>query len=86
MARLGAVTRFFERFAHPWLAALAAAGAVWLLLSFPVGYLGPRVHPLFTTFSLILHVLGVATVLLSGIVFGILWWTTYLNGKFFSEK
>lgn len=84
MSRLNAITAFFKRFAHPWLVAVAAAGGIWLVMSFPVGVLGQHVHPAFTPMSVVLHLLGVSVVILSGIVFGVLWWADYVNEMFFS--
>lgn len=74
---------FFTRFSRPWLAGIAAAGAVWLVLSFPIGFLG-SVHPLFNLFGIFLHFLGLGTLLASGVIFTVLWWHRYLNEKFFS--
>jgi len=84
MDRLNAITSFFERFSHPWLVAIAAAGGVWLVVSFPTALLGQYVSPAFTPLSVVLHLLGMSVILLSGIVFGILWWANYVEEKFFS--
>jgi hypothetical protein len=74
----------FGRFAHPWLAALAAAGAVWFLVGFPVAYLGTPVHPVFNLLGAFLHFLGLGTLLASGVVFSVLWWRNYLGDRFLS--
>ena len=73
----------FGRFSRPWLAALAAAGAVWFLVGFPVAYLGTPVHPVFNLLGALLHFLGLATLLASGVVYSVLWWREYLNDRFF---
>ncbi len=75
---------FFGRFSHPWLTALAAAGAVWFLVGFPVAYLGAPVHPVFNLLGALLHFLGLATLLASGVVYSVLWWRDYLNERFFA--
>lgn len=72
----------FGRFSHPWLTALAAAGAVWFLVGFPVAYLGTPVHPVFNLLGAFLHFLGLGTLLASGVVFSLLWWRNYLNDRF----
>lgn len=80
LRRVGA---FFERFPRPWLAALAAAGGVWFVASFPVGALGPAVHPGFGLLGVILHGLGLAALLASGVIFAFLWWRSYLTDRLF---
>ncbi|MFB6298864.1 MAG: hypothetical protein ABEH65_01230 [Halobacteriales archaeon] len=74
---------FFTRFTRPWLAAVAAAGGVWLVLSFPIGFLG-SFHPLLNYLGIFLHFLGLGTLLASGVIFAVLWWKQYINKKFFS--
>jgi hypothetical protein len=81
LARLDA---FFGRFDHPWLVALAAAGAVWFVAGFPVAYLGTPVHPAFNLFGAFLHFLGLGTLLATGVVFSVLWWRGYLTDRFLS--
>ena len=74
---------FFGRFAHPWLTALAAAGAVWFLGGFPVAYFGGTLHPAFDLLGAFLHFLGLGTLLASGVVYAVLWWRRYLDRRFF---
>ena len=80
LARLDA---FFGRFSRPWLTALAAAGAVWFLVGFPVAYFGTPVHPAFNLLGAFLHFLGLGTLFASGVVYSVLWWREYLNERFF---
>jgi len=70
---------FFARFSRPWLAALAAAGAVWFVGGFPVAYLGVSVHPAFNLLGAFLHFLGLGTLLATGVVYSLLWWRGYLS-------
>lgn len=75
---------FFARFDRPWLAALASIGAAWFVISFPLGLLGKSIHPMFNVLGGILNLLGAAVLLVSGMIFSILWWRQYLDWKFFS--
>jgi Zn-dependent protease with chaperone function len=85
MTPLSTLDSFFGRFDHPWLAGLAAAGGVWLLLSVPLGYLGSAVHPAFDALGATLHLLGLAALLASGLLFAGLWWGSYLGDRLFAE-
>ena len=81
---LRALDRFFGRFSRPWLAATAAAGAVWLVASFPVSAL-VAVHPILGLLGAILHVIGLAALIGSGVIFAVLFWRDYLNERFFGR-
>lgn len=70
---------FFERRSHPWLVAIALAGAGWWLVGFVLGLVGPEA---LTGVGWLVHLLGLATVLLSGVAYGILWWADYVQAAF----
>lgn len=72
----------FHRFERPWLAALAAAGVVWFAASLPLGFVAD-IHPMVGVLAAALHFLGVATLLVSGVVYALLFWRGYLDEKFF---
>lgn len=67
---------FFERRSHPWLVAIALAGAGWWLVGLVLGLAAPGA---LTGVGWLIHLLGLATVLLSGAAYGILWWADYVQ-------
>lgn len=67
---------FFERRRHPWLVAIALAGAGWWLIGLVLGLVAPGAS---AGVGWLIHLLGLATVLLSGAAYGILWWADYVQ-------
>jgi Zn-dependent protease with chaperone function len=71
---------------RPWLAASVAAGAVWFLASFPLGFVAGAVHPVLNVVAAVLHLLGLATLLASGGLFALLWWRDYVSDRLYGRK
>ena len=72
----------FDRFEHPVLAAGALMGAGWWVLGLLLGTVGPAS---LGYVSSVLHLLGLATLLLTGSIYALMWWgnwlTTWLAGR-----
>lgn len=68
----------FDRFSHPRLAAVALAGFGWWLLGLLLGAAGPDS---LGYASSVVHLLGLGTLVLAGVVYGILWWTDELKSR-----
>lgn len=68
----------FDRFDHPRLAAAALAGFGWWLIGLLLGVAGPDS---LGYVSSVTHLLGLGTLVLVGVVYGVLWWTGELNSR-----
>ena len=66
----------FGRFEHPLLAAGALMGVGWWALGLLLGSLGPDS---LGYLSSVLHLLGLATLVLVGSVYAVVWWGTWLT-------
>lgn len=78
-ARLDA---FFGRFDRPWLAALGGAGVVWFVVSLVLVLVAAGIHPLFDLAILVLHGLGLATIVVAGLIYALFFWRDYFHTKF----
>lgn len=68
----------FDRFDHPRLAALALAGFGWWLIGLLLGAAGPDS---LGALSSVTHLLGLATLVVVGVAYGVLWWSDYLRTR-----
>jgi hypothetical protein len=82
MTALGRLNAFFGRFRRPWLAALGAAGAVWLVGSVLLALLAAGRHPTLDLLIVALHLLGLAAVVAAGVVQAVFFWRGYFDRKF----
>jgi len=82
MTVLGRLDAFFGRFRRPWLAALGAAGGVWLLGSVLLALVAAGRYPLLDRLIVALHLLGLAAVIAAGLVQAVFFWRGYFDRKF----
>lgn len=68
----------FDRFTNPRLAAVALAGFGWWFIGLLIGVAGPDK---LGYVSSVLHLLGLGTLILAGVVYGVLWWTNELKTR-----
>lgn len=67
------------RLVHTRIGAMALAGAGWWLVGVLLASVGPDST---TNVALLLQLLGLFTLSLSGVIYGIYWWADYLRSKF----
>lgn len=68
----------FDRFTHPRLAAVALAGFGWWLIGLLIGIAWPGA---LGYVSSVLHLLGLGTLILAAVIYGVLWWTNELKKR-----
>lgn len=68
----------FESYKHPRLVAVALAGAGWWILGLVLWLLGP---PQLRNVSFLIHLLGLGTLVLTGLVYGFKWWGGFIRSK-----
>lgn len=68
----------FESVKHRRLFAMALAGAGWWLIGLLLWFFGP---PAIRVPFALVHFLGLGTVAAVGVLYGILWWASFLRSK-----
>lgn len=69
----------FERFSHPRLAGLALVGFGWWVIGLFLGLFGPDSLGFLSS---VMHLLGLVTLVVCGIAYGLLWWGDYFRTRF----
>lgn len=82
MGILARLDEFFGRFDRPWLAALGTAGLVWFSVGLLLALVAAGIHPLFDMAILVVHGLGIATLVVAGLIYALFFWNEYFHTKF----
>lgn len=69
----------FSRFEHRRLVAVGCAGVGWWVIGLILWLVGP---PAIRAPFALIHFLGLGTIVVVGLLYGLLWWASFLRSKF----